>query len=1359
MPADTASSALKPKPIVRLPPVAPQLVAPPETPSRSANGLNAFLLDFGKCFDIHLPIGHGILKKIRLLYFQQRHLLEDTFAELTARHPPVKDLTDRLLILDERLRAVATLALTPHSTLRRPASPSKVGPGDRYDDAPPSPTLAVKHAPSQRSEKVVAPITTPMASRLAAPSSAPPKSVGASIAPTKSVASMVPPKSVEPLVGPAKSAATSFATTVNTSFGSTITSSSKGTQTTIGTSFDGTQETDLFQSSGRWGPEVERALPALFTAPAITPPLRLADDLNPPIAPQTGSEHHRVARIPRDGLAPIDIPESLASLPFSLVTESYRVMRFIDMSPHGFESQWMAPKKTFQSLWKFRDKYMTKRTGRRFLDGIETDYKGHTLSARLRWSKARPGSVEPLFDLDLRAPRKEHTNAVQPKFGDRILVVDLPDFENPPEVLKGQDILPRMLELLSREQQFLGRTWLRFHVKRRKGPGLDPDEASTFQATFVALKGPGLPDLDFVYFINFAIPLCEPSNLKQPACKAYSRIDLTMSRTRPVYTFAVEDIQWIRDELSDDQPDNDTFDDPLLDFPRRPAGLKRSEMTDGCGEVSLEVMQIVQRELSLTYLPAVIQARIAHSKGLWLYMPDSPPGKWIKIRDSQRKLVRADMGVEPEWRTLNINGHSGPARSSILYTGFIPILRDRGVSPHAILEIARQQIDMEGKEFLDALDDALALERWIFVQKDVMAARRLKGGIPELAGFPVSSDERILSMLESGFKPTKCAYLRKQVLDVADHVFTLMAKRFKIRLPRSTSLLGVPDPTGMLKPGEVHIVLSQPLKDPATGQIWSSLHGLDLLIARNPSIRNADIQKITCVYRPELAHLHDVVVFSVHGPRPLASKLSGGDYDGDTFWVCWETALVEPFVNAPAPWELRAPEAFGIVKDIVTLAEVLGTGSPAHGPPTDAAVRNWIRRSTAARMQDSMLPTVTLFHNRLTYADEDISSERADHLADLHDLLVDADKQGYLYTQADFDEWRRQRAIPLGLPKPACWKFTRKSGKGAAEATETPKPADCVDDMFFNEIVPRSRKILDSARLATRDAKWFDSDLTALFDDVVKSPNPTIQKALQDLNAAFTVLQDEWLRGTASYSKSHDRMEWAEMTLSCRDIYVSIAPSQELLENDTIIEWMRRLGNGPAMWENLRLSALAKRQRTTTDGSLVFTIAGGELCHLKAQSLDRTRTIRLDAYVWSKPQKRGDWLEEVGEVQEEDDSEGDETFYEGASAIDGIDLDNLIASTAAATPMSRKRQSSTERNPVKRRQSETSSPTRTRGKGKRMQPRTPLTGGRVPKGASEEPVQADMRGPEQVDDYDLHGTPPPHVTLRSQRPAWMKSRD
>jgi len=203
------------------------------------------------------------------------------------------------------------------------------------------------------------------------------------------------------------------------------------------------------------------------------------------------------------------------------------------------------------------------------------------------------------------------------------------------------------------------------------------------------------------------------------------------------------------------------------------------------------VTREVQRVLKLAYLSSVIQARICHSKGLWYYRPGSKPGKWIQIRASQRKLTRLDRS-DPGYRTLNINNVSVPAKSAHLYTGFIPVLHDRGVPTEAMLGIARHQVRLEGEEFVGSLKRGDALQHWISSQKDVMGSRRSNGGrIAASDGWPRATDERALYMLQVGFEATKLAYLRTLVLDIAKHVFNSKAKRLRIRLAKSTSVLGI----------------------------------------------------------------------------------------------------------------------------------------------------------------------------------------------------------------------------------------------------------------------------------------------------------------------------------------------------------------------------------------------------------------------------------------------------------------------------------------------------------------------------------------------------------------------------------------
>lgn len=49
---------------------------------------------------------------------------------------------------------------------------------------------------------------------------------------------------------------------------------------------------------------------------------------------------------------------------------------------------------------------------------------------------------------------------------------------------------------------------------------------------------------------------------------------------------------------------------------------------------------------------------------------------------------------------------------------------------------------------------------------------------------------------------------------------------------------------------------------------------------------------LNAVDKPELSHLRNVIVFPRTGMRPIADQCSGGDLDGDKFFVCWDPKLM-----------------------------------------------------------------------------------------------------------------------------------------------------------------------------------------------------------------------------------------------------------------------------------------------------------------------------------------------------------------------------------------------------------------------------------------------------------------------------------
>ena len=59
---------------------------------------------------------------------------------------------------------------------------------------------------------------------------------------------------------------------------------------------------------------------------------------------------------------------------------------------------------------------------------------------------------------------------------------------------------------------------------------------------------------------------------------------------------------------------------------------------------------------------------------------------------------------------------------------------------------------------------------------------------------------------------------------------------------------------------------------------------------------------------PGLRALKNVVVFPSRGIRPHAMEMSGGDLDGDTFWVCQNPSLLFEKNEEPFDYHEQATE-------------------------------------------------------------------------------------------------------------------------------------------------------------------------------------------------------------------------------------------------------------------------------------------------------------------------------------------------------------------------------------------------------------------------------------------------------------------
>lgn len=882
------------------------------------------------------------------------------------------------------------------------------------------------------------------------------------------------------------------------------------------------------------------------------------------------------------------------------------------------------------------------------LDGNgKLDFSGITLYAKMRWNRAEEG---PVFYLELQPLRREDSNSFQREFGpDRLLYIDVPSLFVPPdETGLGKlrtEISDAFQELLGSEQSLLGRKWAQFLVQPKNPTFSDEDFAKpgAHQFTFFAVSGPGMRRISIAKVVNWQVPLRK--NAYQPSCKAYARLDLAASRTKATLVLKESEICFVEDLQPTDTLDDSTYNDANLTFP---TGKLGEPMSDGCCKISRWAMTEIARLLGLAYVPSVIQARIFGAKGVW-YIDDDvldPNGKrpetLIWIAKSQVKVKQTlEEDDSKEKLTINVVAWSKPARPSVLFPDLLPIMIDRGVPKSAVSQIIHQQVDLSHKEFLDALDDGIDLWRWIHAQRNFRSDRDRDQGIEETAGFPKRREEKLACALASGFQPTQCHWVADEVNQCAKQMLKLESKNTKLPVPNATMVYGIADPKDCLEPGEIHISFSEPFREGSVLPL-----NVSALVARLPALGASDIQRVRIVCKPQLAHIKDVVVFSAKGPRSLASKLQGGDYDGDRYWICWQDLLVRDFRNAPAP----TPNTFAKVLDIkvsddkltektimnklgikvneTTLGTAVRMSSMAG--ISDDSVGDWIRANTKMRMRFDLLGKITLTYGQLIYHDNNLTSDGAMVLLCLHDLMIDADKRGLSFYKKDFEDLMQRHGIAQ-MQTPAHRIYTGATDSIGGNAFAKRNPENIVDYVFFEILEPKVKATLALTEKKLSTAVTEDAGLTKSYDDELRNtpPDSAIGKEVAALPKKFEALRKMWWEMRNEWKAGN--CEWDFCLEECRAMYVAIVPDDAKLFS----RWLETIGDELSMWDKLKASALARLQHT---GKMMFNMAGRELCEIKALRSGPTRRLTMRCILESKPRgkKRG-----ADRMDDDDDEFGD----------------------------------------------------------------------------------------------------------------------
>ncbi|KAJ4376530.1 hypothetical protein N0V86_006643 [Didymella sp. IMI 355093] len=892
----------------------------------------------------------------------------------------------------------------------------------------------------------------------------------------------------------------------------------------------------------------------------------------------------------------------------------------------------------------------------RLWSAAKRNYDGFTFKGQINL-RSKPSG--PVFQLDLHQVLPDKSCRFQRKFGaDRFLYLNVPELD-----VKGwtggtqedlKNIRARWDEWLHTEHSFLHRKWRVFHIelmKKSKTKGRTAEVTHRFRIVLFATKGCGITQKHTVgEVLNWFLPFGQ--NLSQSFCKAFARFDLGLSRTTPTLIFKPSQIIRVADTLANGDQEASEFNDPQLEWKQIP---EDQVMNDGCSVMSvgaaLGIWKLYKRLWGINGpLPSAFQGRIGGAKGLWMISEESftkdPDhlGIWIKISDSQLKFNPhpedlSDATFDPLRLTFEVSNYSSTPAHSDLHISFIPIMADRGVPRETIADYMRERLDANRGNLLDKVKDPAKL--YEYVHKNVSSSRE-GSDMAWQAAMPLSPEGKIKLLLESGFSPLKLQVLAKNVSRFVMKQHLLQESKLKTPLGKATYLYGIADPLGVLKPGEVHVQFSSSFVDDVTDEKYLNLKGHNLLVARQPAIRNSDIQRVRATICPELSHLVDVVVFPSKGQFPLAGKLQGGDYDGDIFWLCWEDRLVQPFKNAPAPVKSPDPVQYDIGVNRQKLRDI---GLDVND---ESSVDNFLLQAFGFRGMASLLGIVTIYLEKQAYFENRLTSFVLDRLADMHDLLVDAAKQGYTFTLKNWHSYLRDRLrCNINLKQPvykdsmdAC-AAVKDSGADVDKTREKRykhKRENIIDYLYFEIVrshnvttMKEMKKILSSATEADPHLRFPHEQLAALQD-------PVIDEELRRVREEMHQLYNSWNASTHNDDKARSIEDFARIVEDLYARFTAIKPVK--IDHPTIRGWLHPwLRPDFCLWDQLRASVLYTKLSGANAQTFVFQMAGNELAKIKAENFPRMRCIVADIRANMKPKPI---RAPVPDVEWEEDDEQDD---------------------------------------------------------------------------------------------------------------------
>ncbi|KAI3530696.1 RNA-directed RNA polymerase [Colletotrichum abscissum] len=869
------------------------------------------------------------------------------------------------------------------------------------------------------------------------------------------------------------------------------------------------------------------------------------------------------------------------------------------------------------------------------LSGFESSNGQHvSFAASLVQTKnARSG---PIFSLKLEPAILDQGCRLHRKFGsDRFLEIVVPSLSSWTTPIREPDVSREVIGWLSSQVHHLaGRQWRAFYARDagrkilQTDVFLDPRPRSILQKRLSYFAEDGFnfddgpsPDHRPVHIVRESRPKLEVGEMldwllqldrngHQPYHKLFARIQLGLTKTTAV---ACLDQNQIRHQQKN------------IESPTKRV------MNDGIGRMSLSLARKVRDVLGLSDIPCTIQGRLGSAKGVWIVdVEDTGSDVWIETWPSQRKWD-CDF-IHQEYRTLEIKHVAAEPRSASLNIQFLPILEDRAKDKQAMRKfVGDRLLDQLSDEFKvqkDALKHPLQFRQWVNENFAARKQRMTQNSVPFLAGLPESKEEQLTYLIDGGFEPTKQKFMQDMLWELRRARYKNLLKKMNIKIPSSAYLYMVVDFWDILEENEVHICFSSTFRTESFSD--SMLHECDVLVARSPAHIASDIQKVKAVFKPELRALKDVVVFSAKGDIALADKLSGGDYDGDRAWVCWEPVIVSNFENAAIP---AKPD----------ISKYLRKDETSYGDLTreidkPLAALAMITRGIVFNMQPSFLGIATKFKEQLCYNLNDVDNEQALLLSALLGSLVDQSKQGFEFTERDWRSFERQVLNGCAIQKMIQPAYEHETWMGGGD------PVHIIDHLKFSVAKPNieeelrklnrdtslspspSRELvtLPSSAEAAPNAEYWDADLGEPYNEVERLASTflVLKNVLRNLNEDLEAIKTKW---TTSMASVKDENERPSLMVDVFKEWCAIEPRADRELDPWLVAYLKpsHAPEGLSMWALIRASASFKRWYRHKP-KLLWRMAGIQLQFIKSMaSRDKTPvTVVPSMYAALKPDSK-----------------------------------------------------------------------------------------------------------------------------------------